>query len=80
MPLDTHLARRGFLPKQKKCFFARIWHLWFPRKVLTMIWLILIDNLLVEAWIKRIGHHGNYILYKTKTIETSKHIFSLVLG
>jgi hypothetical protein len=60
MPLDIDLIGRSFLPKQKKCFFARIWHLWFPQKVPTMIWLILIDDLPVEAWIKRISHHSTF--------------------
>jgi hypothetical protein len=37
MPLDVHLAKRGFTPKQRKYLFARIWHPWLFRKVTTMI-------------------------------------------
>jgi hypothetical protein len=76
MPLNAHLVGRGFLPKQKKKnFFPRIWHPWLPQKVVAMIWLILIDDIPIGVWISRIGHHGNCIFYKTRTIKTSKHMF-----
>jgi hypothetical protein len=75
MPLDAHFARRGFLPKQKINLFAKIWHPWLPRNVVAMIWIILINDLPIEVWIRRIGHHGNCIFYKTRIIKTSKHMF-----
>jgi hypothetical protein len=40
-----------------------------------MIWLILVNSLPVGAWTRRIGHHSNYTVYNTRTLETLEHMF-----
>lgn len=58
MPLDAELEASGFDGKARAKFWNRIWHLYIPRKVSAMQWLLLTDGLPVGTWREKLGLNG----------------------
>ncbi len=50
-----------------------MWHPWFPKKILTMMWLTMVEGLPIGAWCMKIGQEGICNLCTKSTLETTQH-------
>jgi hypothetical protein len=55
MKMDTILKERGYTQKERGRIYKKLWHLWLPRKILAMLWLMLAKGLPIGAWCIEIG-------------------------
>ena len=75
MNVDAELEAVWFNNKERAKFFNRIWHMYLPRKVSAMQWLLLTEGLPVGAWRERIGLPSEYPLCLEQERETIWHVF-----
>lgn len=75
MPVDAELEATGFHSKARAKFFNRIWHLYLPRKVSALQWLILNEGLPVGAWREKLGLNSDCQICFPQARETLRHAF-----
>jgi hypothetical protein len=75
MKVDFELKTAGYNSKARAKKFNRIWHLYLPRKVFAMQWLILTEGLHVGAWRERVGLPNNCQICPSQPKETLQHAF-----
>lgn len=75
MRVDAELEASGYNSKARAKIFNRIWHIYLPRKVSAMQWLILTEGLPVGAWREKLGLPNECQLCIAPTIESLQHAF-----
>jgi hypothetical protein len=73
--MKTFLDDLNFRNTSSAQMTARIWHNARPRKVGTLIWLILNKGLLVGSWLQQIGLPSQCKVYVSNLEESAQHLF-----
>ncbi len=71
--MDTSLRDKGYTQKERGIIFQRVWHLWLPRKISSMIWLTMAKGLPIGAWCTRIGQEGICNFCNNGLLKTLEH-------
>jgi hypothetical protein len=53
---DMWLERLGYSIQQRRMFFRKLWHQWTPRKICSMIWLVIAEGIPIGSWRMCIGY------------------------
>jgi hypothetical protein len=72
---DRWIEVSGYSFQQRRLFFKRLWHHWMPRKISSMVWLVIAEGLPIGAWRMWIGHSGLCTLCRSTKIQTWEHAF-----
>jgi len=73
--MKTFLDDLNFRNTSSAQMTARIWHNARPRKVGTLIWLILNKGFLVGSWLQQIGLPSQCKVYVSNLEESAQHLF-----